>query len=245
VGASFSSVDFTTPDPIIITQVTLFDGSNSALALHPRHLGYDSGTIGTADGVLNIHFFNFAAAPLLLRNVVVQDLPRVMSLNAMVVGGKMEDPYGLPFQPFPGGIRKVELSPAPIGRGQSLAVPVAKLSQRRYIDEVITEKDCYTEDRLKGRDTSRCIPGRSISLFPATTTFITAQVVDPSAKYWDSSKRQYVIGPLTSTLFFQIEGRHPDLNKNGVDDYIDIASGRSKDENHDGVPDEVQGKPIK
>jgi hypothetical protein len=37
-----------------------------------------------------------------------------------------------------------------------------------------------------------------------------------------------------------VTGRHPDLNKNKVDDYIDILTGRSKDENRDGIPDEVQ-----
>ncbi len=43
-----------------------------------------------------------------------------------------------------------------------------------------------------------------------------------------------------SHLYYQIAGRHPDLNRNGIDDFIDIAGGRSKDANGDGVPDEVQ-----
>ncbi|HEY8022230.1 MAG TPA: hypothetical protein VIH93_14085, partial [Thermoanaerobaculia bacterium] len=44
-----------------------------------------------------------------------------------------------------------------------------------------------------------------------------------------------------SKLFYQVAGRHPDLNHNGIDDAIDIYRGTSKDANHDGVPDEVQG----
>ena len=37
-----------------------------------------------------------------------------------------------------------------------------------------------------------------------------------------------------------LAGRHPDLNRNGIDDTIEILSGRAKDENHDGVIDEFQ-----
>jgi hypothetical protein len=37
-----------------------------------------------------------------------------------------------------------------------------------------------------------------------------------------------------------VAGRHPDLNRNEVDDTIDILDGRSNDRNQDGVPDEVQ-----
>jgi hypothetical protein len=33
---------------------------------------------------------------------------------------------------------------------------------------------------------------------------------------------------------------HPDLNENRVDDAVDIASGKSRDRNDDGVPDEAQ-----
>jgi len=49
-----------------------------------------------------------------------------------------------------------------------------------------------------------------------------------------------VTGPLESHLFYQIAGRHPDLNRNGIDDFVDILNGKSKDTNKDGVPDEAQ-----
>jgi uncharacterized sporulation protein YeaH/YhbH (DUF444 family) len=52
--------------------------------------------------------------------------------------------------------------------------------------------------------------------------------------------KKMVVGPVTSQVFYQLAGRHPDLNRNGVDDYIDIATGTSKDPNHTGVPGEVK-----
>ena len=73
-------------------------------------------------------------------------------------------------------------------------------------------------------------------------TYLTAAVVDPNAKYWDFKTKKYVTGPVTTHAFLQFVGRHPDLNKNGVDDYIDILTGRSKDANRDGVPDEAQAQ---
>ena len=108
--------------------------------------------------------------------------------------------------------------------------------------ERITADDCKRNDRLEGPDVASCKPGTKVDLFPATTTYITATVVDPSAKHWDATAKRYVTGPLTSHAFLQFVGRHPDLNKNGVDDYIDILTQRSKDTNRDGVPDEVQKK---
>jgi len=48
IGTTFMGVDFDTPDPIIIQDVTLFDASSSPLALHPRLAGYDAGTVARA-----------------------------------------------------------------------------------------------------------------------------------------------------------------------------------------------------
>jgi hypothetical protein len=208
VGAGFSSVDFNAPDPIIITDVALLDGSDNPLPLHPRFASYDAGSVDQADGAFNVHFFNVAAQNLIVQNVVVQDLPRVLSLNQMVVGGRMVDPRGRPFRPFSEGVRRLFTQPTYLKRGAVLNVPVARLNQRRYIDEVVDERACNSQDRLKGADTAKCTPGRNVALFPSTTTYITAQVVDPQAKHWDPQRKRYVIGPLASTLFYQIAGRH-------------------------------------
>jgi hypothetical protein len=65
-------------------------------------------------------------------------------------------------------------------------------------------------------------------------------VTDPSVKHWDREKKEYVIGPVRTQIFYQLAGRHPDLNKNGIDDFVEIASGRARDANKDGVIDTAQ-----
>jgi hypothetical protein len=82
--------------------------------------------------------------------------------------------------------------------------------------------------------------GFSLDLFPSTTVYVTATVVDLAARHWDRATASFVVGPVESHLFYQFAGQHPDLNRNGVDDCIDIATGVSKDPNHDGVPDEAE-----
>lgn len=81
-----------------------------------------------------------------------------------------------------------------------------------------------------------------MDLFPATTVYVTGTVVDPDAKYYDYRSQQYVNGPLTTHVFLQFVGRHPDLDKNSRDDSVDILTKRVKDENRDGVPDAAQRK---
>jgi len=96
-------------------------------------------------------------------------------------------------------------------------------------------------DSNRNPDNNLCpTAGVNIDLFPSTSLYITATVIDPNAKHWDPVQKMFVTGPLESHLFYQIAGRHPDLNRNGVDDFIDIIQGKSKDTNRDGVPDEVQ-----
>jgi len=47
--------------------------------------------------------------------------------------------------------------------------------------------------------------------FPATTVYAVATFVDPAAKHWDRKKRAYVVGPVTTKVFYQFAGiRHLD-----------------------------------
>src|SRR5262249_19162172 len=92
VGAIFSSVSQTDPEAIIIADVKLLDASNSPLSQRPQWLGFDAGTLDSGTGDLNLRFFNLSDRPLILRDVVVQDLPRVMSINAMVRNPRIDDP---------------------------------------------------------------------------------------------------------------------------------------------------------
>lgn len=229
VGATFSAVDFSAPDAIIITDVVLLDNSNTPLALRPRHLGFDAGTLDQANGTMDLRFFNVTGQSLILQNVVVRELPRVVSLEAMVPGAKIVDPHGVPFEPWPGSVRKVLKESATIEKGKELKVTVARLNQKRHIVEIIDDKACNAEDRLKGPDTTKCRHGVNVDLFPATTLYITATVIDPAARHWDLRKKRFVTGPLASQLFYQIAGRHPDFNKNGIDDFIEKMPNRPKE----------------
>jgi hypothetical protein len=240
VGATFSSINFSDPDAIIITDVVLLDNAGNPLALHPRLPGYDAGTLDTADASMNVRFFNFAPRELIIQEVLVQELPRVISLDAMVPGAKMVDVLGHNLQPWRGSTRRVPVKKV-LKRGDELKIPVARLNQKRHVVKVSTGKDCdVPQDSMKEPDVARCGRGIGTDLFPATTLYITATVVEPNAKYWNRERKRYVNGPLTTKLFYQIAGRHPDFNRNGIDDYIDILNGRSKDQNGDGIPDEVQ-----
>jgi hypothetical protein len=69
--------------------------------------------------------------------------------------------------------------------------------------------------------------------------YITATIVDRRGQRWDSKQNRFVNGPVESRLFYQIAGRHPDLNHNGVDDLIDIRSGKSRDRRRTGIPDDA------
>jgi hypothetical protein len=219
VGATFSTVNFSAPDAIIITDVQLLNASGKTLALHPRHLGFDAGTLDQANGTLDIRFFNFTAQPLILKKVTVQELPRVLSLNAMVPEGKIEDPFGIPFLPWPESTRTVLEESKVIEKGKELKVTVASLNQKRHMLKVVNENDCNApSDSLEGPDVKECHPGTNVDLFPATTLFVTATVEDPFARNWDPIKKRYVTGPVSSQLFYQIAGRHLDFNKNGIDD---------------------------
>lgn len=249
VGTTFSGVDLSQSNPIILTQIALLDGSGNPLTLQPRMIGYDAGALDGSDGNLNFNFINpDPARPLILANLAVSELPRVASIDSMVPGATLKSWQGLPITPWkserqvaaPGGTsegrREVTIKDV-------YKVPLAKLSQSRHIFIDVKPEDCKRPAAIKdgNPDDELCQPGITVDLFPSTTMYITATVIDPQAKHWDPAQAKFVVGPLESKLFYQVAGRHPDLNKNGIDDAIDIYRGTSKDANHDGVPDEVQG----
>jgi hypothetical protein len=70
--------------------------------------------------------------------------------------------------------------------------------------------------------------------------YLTATIVDPGGQVWNPSEQRLVTGPVESRLYYQIAGRHPDLNRNGIDDVIDIRSGKSTDRRGIGVPDDAR-----
>jgi hypothetical protein len=240
VGATFSGVNFNKPDPIIITNSELLDSGGTPLTLKPRLPGYDTGTIDSDDGSFDLEFSNFAGDAMEIRNVVVRRLPRVMSIDEMVPGGNMRDPFGEPFRPLTKP-RTVLRDSRPITRKRSLSVRIARMSEQRAILEEIDAKcDGGGDSPVAGDDDAPCQAGFNASLFPATTFLITADAVSAPTRVFDPKRKRFVRKSLTSRVYYQVGGVTPDLNRNGVDDAIDIEFGTSDDANDDGVPDDAK-----
>src|SRR5208337_3567300 len=177
------------------------------------------------------------------------------SIDSMERGAKLQTRHGEPIPPWRSERKLCEgKNQATAGGGdcsvrlgeQTQTVTIAKLAQGRNVVQVYDGK-CQemrgkgAADSNKPPDVNNCpSAGVSIDLFPSTIIYVTATVVDPNAKHWDPAQKKFVTGPVQSFLFYQIAGRHPDLNRNGIDDFIDILQGHSKDTNGDGVPDEAQ-----
>jgi hypothetical protein len=245
IGAEFVGVDFNTPDPIIVRDVTLLDGSGTALTLHPRMVGYDAGNLDARDGVFRLRLFNAdGGAPLQVKNIVVQELPRVLAIESMLTGKPMRTWEGLPVNPW----RRRTFSDATVADEHVL--DLARLEDKRNIFinyDQQRPRPGTTVSHAAGAD-SRVAPevndvahGIAVGLFPATTVYVTLTVVDPDAEHWDVAQGRIVRGPVESKLFYQLRGVRPDLNHNGKDDAIDIATGTSEDGNQNGVVDEVEG----
>ena len=96
----------------------------------------------------------------------------------------------------------------PIERGAALPVEVARLSQGRHILEKVSKKCNVADDANGGPDAGGCVPGYNVDLFPATSLYLTATVIEPNAKHWDRKLERYVNGPLTTCVFLQVAGRH-------------------------------------
>jgi hypothetical protein len=218
VGATFSSAGKASPVTVIISDVTLLDQNNQTLQKHPHWMGFDAGTPDRNTGDLNVRFFNFLDQPLILRDVMIQDLPRVLSINAMMKDRPLTDIYDNRFtawttrrpalQSSISEILKRESMPwdeegsrrpplhYTIDPGEEVKVPVANRAQGRHISVQRPDGDCLPASPTgRGLD---CHGGITVDdLFPATTMYITATVVDPAG--------------VENRLFYQIAGRRARL----------------------------------
>jgi hypothetical protein len=239
VGATFSGIDFNQPDPIIITKTELLDSGGNPLALSPRLPGYDAGTLDASDGTFDLLFANVGARELDISDVLVREFPRPISIDALVPHSKLVDVFGQPARPWGESTHLLATKrPLVVKRGAARRLTLARLAQKRHILNRVG-RDCAGGDATTEPDVLSCRPGFDVDLFPATTIVVKATVT-ARVKHFDRKRRRYVTGPLDSTMYVQIGGRHPDLNRNRRDDAIDIASGKSQDRNGDGVPDEAQ-----
>ena len=217
VGATFTGVDFDAPDPIIIQNVTLFDASSHALTLHPRLPMYDAGAVDSADSAFSVHFFANPGAAMRLREAVIFQLPRVASIASMVGEGRPVTFDKLPIRPW------TETKCAPAILREEARCTIAKLDQPAHVTSIhrLGEKnvfDCSNgvpwREFRRGQGDSAKIPdndgpicaGSVRDPFPATTVYMIATFVDPAAKHWDPARKAYVVGPVTSKLFYQFAG---------------------------------------
>lgn len=232
VGVSFNTVDPSTPDAIIIVDTMLFDGTRGPLPLHPRVPGFDAGDLSPKDGTFAVSLVSPVPEPMIVENVTVQFLPRQASIDSMLPSDKgLRDAFELPITVW--SEKRFEPK-ARLAAKLDVRLPIARLRDGRHIVSIIDAAKCGRRDTRGNRpDTSGCKPGINVSLFPATSTLLTVNVVDPKARQWDRQREAYVVAPLKTTIRYQLMGRHPDLNRNGIDDYIDIVTGNAKDRGGD------------
>jgi hypothetical protein len=241
IGATFSGVDFNQPDPIIITNSELLDASGDPLPLKPRLPGYDVGTLDRDDGGFSIDFSAFGGGgeDMVIDNLVLTRLPRVLSIDSMVQNARLRDPFGEPIRPW-SRPRKLLRRPKPVPR-KGTSIKIAELNDEREILEEIDDTCEVGDSPLPDDvDAPACKPGFNASLFPSTTILLTADVVTGPTRAYDRRKKRFVRKRLVSRVYYQLGGIRPDLNKNRIDDAIDIEFGDSEDDNEDGVPDEAQ-----
>jgi hypothetical protein len=221
VGATFTGVDFNAPDPIVIQNVTLFDAGSSALALHPRLPIYDAGTPDAPDGAFAVHFEAAAGAPLQLQQAVIYQLPRLASIDSMVRDGRPFTFDRLAIRPW------TATKCAPGVLRERIRCVVANLNDRPHVIDVHKIGDPNVVDCSKGlprevlrgpievehRD-SRGRPDIDGPIcaatvrdpFPSATVYVIATFVDPAAKHWDPRAKKYVVGPVTTRLYYQFAG---------------------------------------
>lgn len=240
VGASFNAVDPHTPDPIIITSSALSNGSRGSLDLRPRIPSLDAGIVNPANGDFEVPIFNTDPIVFQVESATVQFLPRLASMDSMRAGAeRLYDPFGLSMTAW--ARKRVPLASfARVTKDKPLRLRLANLRDGRRIVRILDDAACRRGDTNGKRlDTTGCKPGINVSLFPATSTLLTTTTIDPKARQWDRRAEAYVVAPLRTTVYYQFAGIRPDLNRNGIDDYIDIVTGRARDRNGDWLVDSL------
>lgn len=220
IGATFTGVDFNQPDPIIIQNTTLFDGVSKPLTLHPRLPMYDTGAVDAADSTFAVHFLAPPGGTMMrLQSATVYQLPRVAAIESMTGEGRPMARDGFPVRPW--SVSKCP--PATLARGARCVV--AKLSDPRHVEVIqrVGEKGVYDCSRGVPRierpsvtkpldsafppdDEGPICAGVQRDLFPSTTVYLVATFVDPNAKHYDLRQKSYVVGPVTSKVYYQFAG---------------------------------------
>ena len=247
-GAEFhTGAGFAESDLVIVFDIKLQGSGGSDLDLHPRMADFDMGAADLSSGDFAMTMFNPNPEDgnLFIQDMNIQYLPRLLDIDAMLTDVPMVDVRGNPVIPHgacnPRSYFELD---------ENKTFRLGKLSDSRTVDRIYSSKNCNPgvvtngPDDRNGREMIYCPDGNALSLFPSTTVYVSATIVEPNARYFDPVINDFVNGPLESKVFYQFAGILPDFNDNGIDDIIDIRSGTSVDENNNGVPDEVDPSQI-
>lgn len=230
-----------------IVRNTELRSGTTVLGLHPRVVGYTvNASFDPENGDYYVTLFNAdPAAALILSDIEILQLPRTVAIDQMVPGGALEDQDGLSIKPWTvwdPGQKVVEV-------GDSANLSLGNLANRRAVDRKYIEapgckrgiiKPPPIQDATGTSEVEYCPKGRVLGLFPSARVYVKATVTDPQAVHFDPKLGRFVTGPLSTRVFFQVPGKKPDLNNNGVDDAIDIDNGTCQDTNRNGICDDAE-----
>jgi hypothetical protein len=226
IGAAFTGVDFNAPDPIIIQDVALFDAASAALALHPRLPSYDAGTLDAANGDFTLQFNAPPGNPQMrLENASILLLPRLGTIDSMVGVGHPFTRDREPIRPW-----SASVCPAQALSERTATCLIANLKDAPHVSVVhhLGEPnviDCSqgtviavnpAKDSINWPDYEGPIcAGEQFDPFPSAVVYAIATFIDPNAKHYDLVKKDYVVGPVTSKVYYQfagirkVKGRNP------------------------------------
>jgi len=199
IGAEFNGSHYYDPDPYIIREVVLLNGGTT-LPLQPRMAGYDNGSLDMSSGDFIMRFFSFDS-PLILKDLTIHELPRKITLDSMQFGMEMKTWDGQPVIPW----RTTKLGDFSVTK-DGIRIPVRNLFQEGHNVFIVHGRDNPKDASQGGAEENPDTPGSiSVDLFPSTTVYVTATVIDPSVHYKDPKTGEDKVAE--SLLFYQFAGK--------------------------------------
>lgn len=242
-GVFHTGAGFSEPDPIIVTETTLFNITGEELPLSPRVFGFDTGEVNMNTGLFRLRFINPLHNKLILRDFRWLFAPRIIDIETMTWNTIPMGLNGLPISNFTSQFLQKDIQIE-----ENAFITIANLTSDRSVDNEYDPGLCNQNSTdifdTTGGEVDYCLNGTALSLFPSTYTYITATVVDTNATFWDDGQQAFVNGEKEYDIFYQFAGFIPDFNDNGVDDLLDIRQGTSEDLNQNGIPDEAEETPV-
>jgi len=200
IGAEFNGSHYYDPDPYIIHDIALLDGAGNPLPLQPRMAGYDNGSLDMSSGDFIMKFFSFGT-PLIIQDLTIHELPRKITLDSMQFGKDMKTWDGQPVIPW----KTTKLGDFQVTK-DGIRLPVRNLFKDGHNVFVRHGQENPGDASNGGLQENPDVPGSiSVDLFPATTVYVTARVIDPSTHYKDAKTGEDKVAE--SLLFYQFAGK--------------------------------------